>query len=74
MSVNGDARAAAEARVSGLAGAIAQIPEAMAECDRLGADAQAAFIAGLPSDFIRSIVASEPMLGAVFMALGVPVE
>lgn len=74
MSVNGDAAAVAEDRVRSLAAAIAQLPEAMGECERVGGDPQRAFMDGLPADFVRAMVEQQPMLGALFMAIGMPVE
>ena len=66
--------AALEARVRNLAASISMLPEAMVECERAGGNAQQAFIDGLPADFVRAMVEQQPMLGALFMAIGMPVE
>lgn len=67
-------RAEAEARVTELAAVIPALVPALQECDRLGGNGQQAFLAGLPPAFLAGLVRAEPMLGALFMALGVPVE
>lgn len=73
MSVASTA-AEAEARVTALAGAVADLYAAVIECDRVGGDVQRSFAAGLPPEFVHDMVAQEPMLGAIFMALGIPIE
>jgi hypothetical protein len=64
----------AEAKVTGAAAALADLYTAVIECDQAGGDVQRAFAAGLPPGFVSGLISQEPMLGAIFMALGVPVE
>ncbi len=72
MSATAEA-SAAEARVTELAGSIADLYGAVVACDAAGGDVQRAFAAGLPPAFVEDLVRQEPMLGAIFMALGIPV-
>lgn len=61
-------------RVGHLADALAQLPQAMAEVDALGGDPMRAFADGLPPGFVASLVQTQPLLGSLFLALGVPIE
>lgn len=68
-----EAVAASEAKVTELAGSIADLYAAIVECDQAGGDVQRAFSAGLPREFVADLVRQEPMLGSIFLLLGVPV-
>lgn len=73
MSATTDEIGAAERKVTDLAASVADLYAAVVDCDRIGGDAQRAFAAGLPPDFVADLVRQEPMVGAIFMALGVPI-
>jgi len=74
MSVTAAEISEAEAKVTEFAGSLANLYDAVVACDRVGGDVQRAFGAGLPPAFVSDLIAQEPMLGAIFMALGIPLE
>lgn len=56
-----------------LAASIAELYEQAQECERLGGDPGRAFAAGFPPDFAAKLVAEQPLLGSIFLMLGIRV-